>query len=147
MVSCTSVPVRSRYKRILPWWCGLLSLLLVVMTGCQFTQSGFSRTAGNVGSTFSAASTTLSYAHEGKITYAYARSSFVNFQDQLSGVDQQLSSQGGASDKPTLQHLLSLYSIAMQVVNQPCLQDSCTWRTQVAALNQASQAFLKAGGS
>jgi len=72
---------------------GPLLLVLLTVTGCQLTQSAFSRTVGNAGAVFSAASTTLSYAHEGKITSAYAQASFVNYQSELDGLDQQLPSQ------------------------------------------------------
>jgi len=32
----------------------------------------------------------------------------------------------------------------MQVIDQPCLDTGCDWRTQVLLLNKASGAFLKA---
>lgn len=111
------------------------------------TQSGFARTTNNAGSAFAAAATTLTYAHTGKLITAYAQASFENYQSELSGVDQQLPSLGGAPDKQTIQHLLTLYKPAMQAVNQPCLEVSCDWQAQVKALNAASDAFLKAGGS
>jgi hypothetical protein len=122
----------------------LLLVLLLTVTACQLTQSAFARTAGDAGAAFAAASTTLSYAHEGKITNAYASSSFMNFQSELSGLDQTLSSQQGAPDSHTVQHLLSLYKSAMQVVNNPCLSESCNWHAQVTALDRASRAFLEA---
>ena len=125
----------------------LLLALLVMVSACQLAQSAFAITASNAGSAFAAASTTLSYAHEGKITYVYASSSFVNYQSELGGLDQALSSQAGAPDKRTVQRLLELYKLAMQAVNAPCLSASCNWRAQVAALNRASKAFLEAGGS
>ena len=127
---------------------GLLLLVLVAMvTGCQLTQPAFARTAGNAGSAFAAAETTLSYAHEGKITYAYASSSFVNYQSELDGLDQSLPSLQGAPGKQVVRHLLALYKPAIQAVDAPCLNESCNWRAQVAALNRASKAFLEAGGS
>ena len=119
--------------------------LLLVLTSCQFTQSPFVRTVSNAGSEFAAASTTLSYAHTGKISTHYAQASFVNYQSQLGGLDQQLPAQQGAPDKQTIEHLLALYGPALRAVNQPCLDNSCNWQAQVAALNRASQAFLKAG--
>ncbi len=122
----------------------LLLVLLLTVTACQLTQSAFARTAGDAGAAFAAASTTLSYAHEGKITNTYASSNFMNFQSELSGLDQTLSSQQGAPDVHTVQHLLSLYESAMQVVNNPCLSESCNWHAQVSALDRASRAFLEA---
>lgn len=127
-------------------WLLLLLPLLLLLNGCQAAQSAFANTAGNAGSAFAAASTTLSYAHEGKVTTAYARSSFINFQSELNGLDQSLPSQNGTPDRLTLQHLLTLYHQAMPIVTSPCLQMTCAWRNQVATLDQASKAFLKAGG-
>src|SRR2546427_8606702 len=120
---------------------GPLLLVLLTVTGCQLTQSAFSRTVGNAGAVFSAASTTLSYAHEGKITSAYAQASFVNYQSELDGLDQQLPSQQGAPDKRTVQHLLDLYRPAIQAVIQSCLEESCHWQAQGAAFKPANQAF------
>jgi hypothetical protein len=122
-----------------------LFFLLVLASGCQMTQSGFARTANNAGSAFAAASITLSYAHEGMITKAYAQSSFMNYQSELSGLDQQVPSQQGTPDKQQIEHLLDLYKPAMQVVNSPCLASTCHWQAQVAALDRASKAFLEAG--
>ncbi len=106
---------------------GPLLLVLLTVTGCQLTQSAFSRTVGNAGAAFSAASTTLAYAHEGKITSAYAQSSFVNYQSELDGLDQQLPSQQGASDKRTVQHLLDLYRPAMSVEKRPRKPKTVSW--------------------
>ena len=128
---------------------GTLLVLLVfcfLLTACTFTQTAFSRTANNAGSAFAAAEATLTYAHEGKIAYSYAASSFVNFQSELSSTDQTLAAQGTA-DTHTLKRLLALYSPAMQVIDAPCLSDTCNWRTQIEILNRASQAFLEAGNS
>jgi len=119
---------------------------MLLATGCQIAQPAFINQAGNAGAALAAASTTLSYAHTGKITFAYARASFVNYQSELADLDQTLPQQQGPPDKQTLQHLLSLYHPAMQVMNQPCLDTMCNWRTQVATLNRASKAFLQAGG-
>ena len=125
---------------------GFIALLLIT-TGCQLMQPSFSITAGNVGSALAASETTLLYAHEGKITYAYAASSFVNFQSELNGADQTLASSQGAPDTSTMRQLLSLYQVAIRVVNAPCLNDTCNWRTQVMILDRASKAFIKAGNS
>jgi hypothetical protein len=125
----------------------LLLVLPMIAGGCQLTQSPFARTTGNAGSAFAAAETTLSYAHEGKITYAYASSSFVNYQSELDGLDQTLPSLQGAPGKQAVQHLLDLYKPAIEAVDAPCLNEFCNWRTQAASLTRASQAFLEAGGS
>lgn len=128
--------------------CVALSLffLLFIQTGCRLAQSAFTKTTSNAGAAFAAASTTLTYAHTGKLTVAYTKASFESYQSELSGLDQQLPSQQGSPDTRTVQHLLALYKPAMQAVNQPCLEPTCNWHDQVTALNQASNAFLKAGG-
>ena len=125
----------------------LLLILLLLVTGCQFTQAAFPRMASNAGSAFAAAATTLAYAHEGKVTYAYAAASFVNYQSELDGLDQTLPFQNGTPDKRTIQHLLNLYKVAIKAVDSPCLSNSCDWRIQVDALNRTSQAFLEVAGS
>ena len=127
--------------------CFLLPILLLILTSCQFTQSAFAKTTGDAGAAFAAASTTLSYAYEGKITYAYASSSFVNYQGELDGLDQQLPAQHGAPDMRAIEHLVALYKPAIRAVDSPCLSESCDLRTQITALNRASQAFLQAAGS
>lgn len=100
----------------------------------------------NTGADFAAASLTFSDMHQGKVTSAYARAAFANYQSELSGLDQQLPSQKGAPSVMSVQQLLNLYKPAMLVIDQPCLDTSCNWRTQLAVLNRASEAFLKAGG-
>ena len=121
--------------------------LLLVTTSCQLTQSAFARTTNNAGAALAAASLTLSDMHQGEITSAYARAAFANYQNELSGLDQQLPSQNGAPTPRSVQQLLRVYKPAMQVIDQPCLAASCAWRSQLVALNRARDAFLKAGGS
>jgi hypothetical protein len=121
--------------------------LLMIMTACQIKQPSFSITAGNIGSAFAASEATLQYAHEGKITYAYASSSFDNFRSELSGADQTLSASQGVPAASTMRQLLSLYQAAMRAVNTPCLNDTCNWQIQISALDRASKAFVKAGNS
>jgi hypothetical protein len=123
-----------------------LALTAVLFSGCQLTQSAFARSAGNAGAAFAAAEQTLRDAH-GRITVAYATSSFVNFRSELQGLDTQLPSQSGAPGSGQIKHLLALYDTAMAAVAHPSLTASCDWKGQIAALDAASKAFLKAGGS
>jgi len=124
----------------------VLLVLFSLSTACTFTETAFTRTANNAGSAFAAAEVTLTYAHEGKITYSYAASSFVNFQSELSGTGKTLAAQGTA-DAYTLRRLLAFYSPAMQVIDAPCLSNMCNWPRQIEILKRASQAFLEAGNS
>lgn len=148
-----------------PGWPGragaafLLALALIAGAGCALAQSDFARTAGNAGAAFAAAAVTLRFAHEGKLTVVYARASFVNYRAELDGLDAQLPAQDGAPDARTLRRLLNLADPALRAVDAPCLDVSadasadasadggCDWRGQVAALERASVALLKAGGS
>lgn len=118
-------------------------LALFLLAGCTFAQSAFARTASNTGSAFAAASYTLAQLHHGRITAAYAQSSFVNYQSELQGADQQLPAQQGAPDAQSIRRLLALYKLAMRAVNAPCLDASCDWGGQIAQLDRASRAFLE----
>jgi len=129
----------------------LLALALIAGAGCALAQSGFARAAGNAGAAFAAAAVTLRFAHEGKLTAAYARASFVNYRAELDGLDTRLPTQDGAPDARTLRLLLDLSGPALRAVDAPCVDAgvdaSCDWQAQVAAMQRASAALLKAGGS
>lgn len=126
----------------------LLALLALILaaTGCTMTQTPFERAAGDAGSAFAASATTLAYAHDGKLTKAYARASFVIYRAQLKGLDRSLPALDGAPDPSTVRHLIELAQAAHPAVDDPCLDDGCDWRAQVEALQRASDAFLQAGG-
>ena len=127
---------------------GLLFLvILALLSGCQFTQPPFMRTASDAGATFAAASTTLTYLHEGKITRQYAQSSFAAFKTSVDGLDQQLPGQQGAPSKQDVQQLLSTYKPAMDALDHPCFEGTCDWHAQEQALTTASKAFLAVSGS
>lgn len=125
---------------------GIAVLLLFTLSGCSATQSAFDKTAGNAASGLAAAATTLAYLHQGKLTVAYARSSFVNFANNLRGVGSQLAALQGAPPAATVRRLGALYRQAERAVRRPCLEGSCNWRTQVMVLNRASAALLRATG-
>ncbi|HEX3272504.1 MAG TPA: hypothetical protein VHR15_17800 [Ktedonobacterales bacterium] len=127
--------------------CALLCVslaLCLALSGCAATQSDFTRQTASAGGEFAAAALTLAGAHQGRLTFAYARGSFVNYQSQLDGLDAQLPGLQGAPDEASVHHLLALYAPAMRAVEQPCLDTACDWRAQVNALNRASAAFLRA---
>jgi hypothetical protein len=124
----------------------VLLAVSLTLTACAMTQSAFAQTADTAGSTFAAAATTLAYAHQKRITPAYAAASFVSFQDEVQGVAGQLPSLQGAPSARTVRHLLALYEPAERAAMHPCLAPSCDWRTQVQALQRAGDAFVKAAG-
>lgn len=126
-------------------WCGALALMLAA-TGCTATMSPFWREAGKAGSGFAAAMTTLTYAHEGKLPVRYARGSFAGFESELAGIDQRLPTLDGAPDSRVVRQLVAVAGPALRAVRQPCLDEGCDWRGQVAALQRASAAFLAASG-
>src|SRR5262245_37565888 len=94
------------------------------MKPCDVNESPFARMAGTIGSALAAAATTLSYAHEGKITDRYAASSFMEYQHELNGTAEALTASSDV-DRHTLQHLLAVYTPAQRVVDAPCLSSSC----------------------
>lgn len=124
-----------------------LALAVLMLAGCQLTRSPFVRTTSNAGAAFAAAEETLRAVHAGRITVAYAASIFVNYRAELAGLDTQLPAQQGATDASQVKHLLTMYATAMAAVEHPCLSGACDWKGQVAALDAARTAFLKAGGS
>jgi hypothetical protein len=123
---------------------GLL-LLAALLTGCQLTQSGFERVAQKDGGTLAAAATTLDYFHHQKLSRAYTQTSFAGFENQLEGMEQELTSQDGAPPPDKLKPLLALALTALQAVHQPCLEENCDWSSQIAALQQAAKALNEAG--
>lgn len=120
--------------------------LLLALGGCSMTQSAFDQTASNGAAGLAAAATTLAYVHEGKLTSAYARASFVNFATNLNGLDSQLGGQHGAPDRRTVRRLVALTKQAERAAMHPCIDGPCDWRAQVTAISRASAALLKASG-
>jgi hypothetical protein len=141
MVRCVSAYL----SKILPQYrlAGVYLLLILTISACSLTQSPFVQTVDGAGGTFSAAATTLTYFHQGKLSRAYTISSFASYESQLDGLDQQLPTQQGADNQATVKRLLALYRPAMQVVQRPCLESSCDWRGQVTTLERASKAFVE----
>lgn len=120
--------------------------LLVGLTGCRFTKSAFANEADKAGSQFAAAAATLDYLHDGKLTRAYAKASFVSYEQNLQGLAERLSAASGAPEEAELQSLLQAVRPAEAAVSDPCLDPTCDWASQLAALGQASDALLKAAG-
>jgi hypothetical protein len=131
------------------WACMLAFALLALfaLSACQFTQSSFSRTVSNDGSTFSAATLTLADVHAGKIPLTYAYSAFLDYQNQVQDLDQQLRSSQDSPNTRTVQKLITQAAPALTAIAQPCLTPSCHWHTQLSALLHASKLFLQVGGS
>jgi hypothetical protein len=75
------------------------------------------------------------------LTDQYVEGSFVNYQEQLVGIDQNLPSLAGAPDDATVQHLIDLYHAAEPAIESPCVSDDCDWQGQLDALKAASEAF------
>ncbi len=119
----------------------LVSSLLISLTACSpdaFTQTPFVREAEDAASLLSAASTTIEYAHSGKLDDRFARSSLLIYRESLEGMAASLPGQRGA---PAIERLRD----AEGVLVDPCLDDTCEWQTQVATLDDASRALLELG--
>ena len=118
--------------------------ILTLTAGCG--KSEFQRNAGDAGAEMAAAARTLEALHEGRLTQQFARASFVNYREQLADVESQLASAEPHPDRAELNRLLALFRGARPAIEDPCLEDGCDWRGQVRALDDASKAFIEAGG-
>ncbi len=124
---------------------GALLCLTVVVSGCSFTETSTQQFAGATAGELSAAATTLSYLHTGKLTEPYARSAFADYETQLQGADQQIGSMSPPGGQGTVRRLMKLFKSAEPALSEPCLDSGCHWQTQVRALHRAASAFVKAG--
>lgn len=124
----------------------LIALVLLGASACGVGKSDFERQAGDTGAEFAAAARTLEAMHNGRLDVRYARASFANYREQLSGVESDLSAAPAATDTSTRDHLLKLYRDAQPAIDAPCLETACEWRGQIRALDSAAQAFIAAGG-
>ena len=122
------------------------ALAILALLACGPGKSEFQRNAGDAGAEMAAAARTLEALHQGRLTRQFARASFVNYREQLADIDSQLTSAEPHSDRAELQRLLALYRSAKPAIEDPCLEDDCDWRGQVKALDEASKAFVQAGG-
>lgn len=140
----SSAPLR--FRRFGP--VALAASLLISLTACSpdaFTQTPFVREAQDAASLLSAASMTIEYAHSGKMDDRFARSSLDIYREPLAGMALSLPRQRGAPDRSTLAPVVELLRDAQAVLADPCLDDSCDWRGQVAILDDASRALLELG--
>ncbi len=113
-------------------------------SGCSLARSDFAKAASDAASTFSAAATTLRLTHDGRLPRTYARGSFVNYRDALSGLEEKLPSAEGGRDREAFEGLVALYRAAMEAIRNPCLDRGCDWQGQVEALERARESFLRA---
>src|SRR2546429_4576488 len=87
----------------------LIVLVLVGTSACGVGKSDFERQAGDTGAELAAAARTLEAVHNGRLDVRYARASFANYREQVSGVESSLASAQPASDSATRDRLLELY--------------------------------------
>ena len=123
----------------------LIVLVLVGTAACGVGTSDFERQAGDTGAELAAAARTLEAVHDGRLDARYARASFANYREQLSGVESDLSA-AQAVDTATRDRLLQLYRRAQPALDAPCLEGACDWRAQIRALDSAANAFIASGG-
>jgi hypothetical protein len=124
----------------------LVVLVLVGTAACGVGTSDFERQAGDTGAELAAAARTLEAVHDGRLDVRYARASFANYREQLSGVESDLSAAQPTTDTATRDRLLQLYRRAQPALDAPCLEGACDWRAQVRALDSAAKAFIASGG-
>jgi hypothetical protein len=122
----------------------LLMASVLVAAGCLAAPSGFQKATSDAGSTFLAAAATLRLRHEDKLTRTYVVASFENYRDALRGVPDRLPTFDGAPGSPIIERLATLHRDAWPALSDPCLDDRCEWRAQLAALELAGSVYLSA---
>jgi hypothetical protein len=124
----------------------LAILVALAASGCGVGKSDFQRQSGDAGAELAAAAHTLRAVHEGQLDVRYARASFVNYRESLSGVEANLSSPQTGPETANRNNLIQLYRRAQPALQEPCLESDCNWRAQLDALDAASAALIEAGG-
>jgi hypothetical protein len=122
----------------------LLISLMLLAAGCLAAPSGFQKATSDAGSTFLSAAATLRLRHEGKLTRTYVVASFENFRDALRTLPERLPTLDGAPDATRIERLADLHRDAWPALSDPCLDDHCDWRPQLAALELAGSVYLRA---
>lgn len=124
------MPGRSRR----PALARLAALLAVVVLGCG--SSDVQRTESDAAGELAAAARTLEAFHHDRLTRPYVLGAFVNYGEQLAALDQ----------APLPAGLRARWAAARPAVERPCLDPDCPWEAQVRALDDAAEAFRRAGG-
>jgi hypothetical protein len=125
---------------------GLAAALLVLLAACSpssVSETPFARQASDAASSISAAATTLEYLHAGKLDTRYATSSLDIYREMLQKIAPELPGQGGAPDESTLRPVLDTVRQAQDVLDDPCLTETCDWQGQIDTLHRAQQALLE----
>jgi hypothetical protein len=129
---------------------GVSVALVVALAGCgstkDITQTAFQRSVSDAASIVAAAGETLRFVHDdpAKYTVEYGAGSMINFDDQISSVPDELPKLDGAPDSATVDQLTGLLQPAIDAIENPCLLSDCDWQSQVASLDTARDALLKA---
>lgn len=119
----------------------LLSTALIVGACSIGTETPFERAAGDAASAYSAAATTLRFAHDDRLSREYSLGSLELYREAVSGVDTELPTLEGAPGSDRVDQLVHAVQAAEPVLEDPCLEVTCDWRSQLQALEQAAQAF------
>ncbi|MEO7117449.1 MAG: hypothetical protein ABIZ34_00605 [Candidatus Limnocylindrales bacterium] len=121
------------------------------VAACSWVPTAFQRTAEDAASTFSSAALTLRLEHGDtesgapELTREYAASAFVSYREAIGGVADELPRAAGApTDSGAVTALVAKVRGATVIVQQPCLESSCDWQTQIHELEQTRDALLEA---
>lgn len=105
------------------------------------TETPFQQAAGDAVSAYSAAATTLGYAHDDRLSREYGVGSLELYREAVSGVETELPSLAGAPSADDVDRLVQAAGAARSVLEDPCLEASCDWRTQLQTLEATVKAF------
>jgi hypothetical protein len=119
---------------------------LSACSGEPITETPFVRTASDAASLLSASSETIRNVHEdpARLTIEYAQASIFNYNELLAPVPAELPTLQGAPPSPGVDELVSLINTSLADLADPCLTDGCDWEAQVAQLDDAKDALLRA---
>lgn len=125
------------------------ALVSCLLSGCvATTQTPFERTATGAAGTLAAAAQTLRLHQQGRLTTAYARSSFVSFGESLAGVGDELPTLDGAPPRDAAVRLATQLRSVEPILRSACLASSgCDESAQARQLESVRDSLLEASGS
>jgi len=122
----------------------LLAGMLLTLSGCvpaSFANTPYQQEAGDAASLVAAAATSIELAHTGELDPRYARASIRIYRDHLATIPAFGGLRGAPDNDPVTGALDAAVDGAIAVLADPCLDDGCDWRGQLASLREAGLAL------
>lgn len=114
--------------------------------GCNASQpTQFEQVAQAADAGIASARATLELVHAGRLTIPYGAAAFVEYRSLLHGASQQVRSASGSP--ANVDAIARAVRDAENVVESPCLEDTCDWRGQLRVFERARSILAPAVGS